>query len=344
MIHSPGYRCHLSIHRRPPVAETVAYQPDGQTRCWSWRGWKELPLHWRCGLCTCGTCAVGLTLIAGSATAEQQGAQCADTTRNRLQPRTDSQWRLSCSYILDADPCASRGNKKRPPPAEAVFITGEEDRSLATRGLAAHRDQAHAFANPGTSLFRIVFPARSLHAAVVHFHRHLDALRRGYFVSIAVPMMPPSTTPAIAPAAAAAAAHFATGNVAETGAGDGADTGVGPSSFTSRTLVTVARCTVCITRVFTRIGLAGQTAGAATLPPTMRLRIFSRCHVCCSLISLLPDPLAERLLIFVGNQIAIDVMILAATAGDLDRTEQRRRRPVCSQSRPFWMLYSKPAR
>ena len=51
------------------LPETVAYQPDGQTTLLELARLEELPLHWRCGLGTCGTCAVRLTLIAGTAPA-----------------------------------------------------------------------------------------------------------------------------------------------------------------------------------------------------------------------------------------------------------------------------------
>lgn len=85
------------------LPETVEYQPDGQTTLLELARLEELPLHWRCGLGTCGTCAVRLTVIAGS------GQSMSNKERNvlahhakPLQALADgSQWRLSCSYILD---------------------------------------------------------------------------------------------------------------------------------------------------------------------------------------------------------------------------------------------------
>lgn len=81
----------------------VAYQPDGSTTLLELARLEELPLHWRCGLGTCGTCAVKLTVIAG------QEQQMGNKERNVLahhgkpekQNASDWRWRLSCSYILD---------------------------------------------------------------------------------------------------------------------------------------------------------------------------------------------------------------------------------------------------
>lgn len=85
------------------LPETVAYQPDGQTTLLELARLEELPLHWRCGLGTCGTCAVRLTLIAGTAQPLSNKERNVLTHHAKpLQPLADgSQWRLSCSYILD---------------------------------------------------------------------------------------------------------------------------------------------------------------------------------------------------------------------------------------------------
>ncbi|MGL5987359.1 MAG: 2Fe-2S iron-sulfur cluster-binding protein [Burkholderiales bacterium] len=81
----------------------VDYQPDGTTTLLELARIEDLPLHWRCGLGTCGTCAIRLTLLAGQAQpmGNKERNVLAHHGKNEQQNASDWHWRLGCSYILN---------------------------------------------------------------------------------------------------------------------------------------------------------------------------------------------------------------------------------------------------
>ena len=85
------------------LPEAVEYQPDGQTTLLELARLEELPLHWRCGLGTCCTCAVRLTVTSGEALVMGNKERNVLTRHGKpLDPLPDgSSWRLSCSYVLN---------------------------------------------------------------------------------------------------------------------------------------------------------------------------------------------------------------------------------------------------
>jgi len=84
-------------------AVRVDYQPDGTTTLLELARLEDLPLHWRCGLGTCGTCAIRLSLLAGEeqAMGNKERNVLTHHGKDATQNASDWRWRLSCSYVLN---------------------------------------------------------------------------------------------------------------------------------------------------------------------------------------------------------------------------------------------------
>ncbi len=85
------------------IPHCVTYQPDGQTTLLDLARLADLPLHWRCGLGTCGTCAVRVTVQAGAVLpmGNKERNVLARHGKSLDMLPDGSQWRLSCSHVLN---------------------------------------------------------------------------------------------------------------------------------------------------------------------------------------------------------------------------------------------------
>lgn len=81
----------------PAVCE---YEPDGQLTVLSLARRHQLPLWWRCGLGTCGTCAVRISVLEG---APQPMASKERNVLARAEKPPQARWRLACSHPLSGE-------------------------------------------------------------------------------------------------------------------------------------------------------------------------------------------------------------------------------------------------
>jgi ferredoxin len=87
------------------IATVVEYEPDGTTTVLELARRNELPLEWRCGLGTCGTCAARVIVLEGPV------RSMGNRERNVLVREgyeagpvcAGSSWRLVCGYVLSGE-------------------------------------------------------------------------------------------------------------------------------------------------------------------------------------------------------------------------------------------------
>ena len=76
------------------------YQPGGEPTVLELARRHQLPLYWRCGLGTCGTCAVRLTVTEGP-------LRPIDSKERNVLARegkpVEQGWRLACGYWLSGE-------------------------------------------------------------------------------------------------------------------------------------------------------------------------------------------------------------------------------------------------
>lgn len=85
-----------------PAEVAVEYRPDGTTTVLELARQHDIPLHWRCGLGTCGTCAVRVTVLDGALLPPTRKEQNV-LTREGKPVEGGAVWRLMCGYVLSGE-------------------------------------------------------------------------------------------------------------------------------------------------------------------------------------------------------------------------------------------------
>lgn len=76
------------------------YQPDGALTVLGLARQHQIPIYWRCGRGTCGSCAVRLTVLGGD-------SRPLDNKERNVLAREEKPlqqgWRLTCGYLLSGE-------------------------------------------------------------------------------------------------------------------------------------------------------------------------------------------------------------------------------------------------
>ena len=87
------------------AAERADYLPDGALTVLELARRRQLPLHWRCGLGTCGTCAVRVTVLDGCLrpmAGKERNVLAREGYPVSLEEGA-ANWRLICGYVLSGE-------------------------------------------------------------------------------------------------------------------------------------------------------------------------------------------------------------------------------------------------
>jgi ferredoxin len=77
----------------------VDYRPDGQTSVLELARRHDIPLPWRCGLGTCGSCVAFVTVLDGAPMPMGRKERNVLDREGKLEPGR----RLTCSYLLTGE-------------------------------------------------------------------------------------------------------------------------------------------------------------------------------------------------------------------------------------------------
>lgn len=84
-----------------PADVAVEYCPDGTTTVLELARRHDVPLHWRCGLGTCGTCAVRVIVLEGDlrSPTRKEASVLSREGKPALPAEGAPAWRLMCGYV-----------------------------------------------------------------------------------------------------------------------------------------------------------------------------------------------------------------------------------------------------
>lgn len=87
------------------VERVCPYQPDGRLTLLELARRHQLPLHWRCGLGTCGTCVVQVRVLSGPLRpmdSKERNVLAREGWPTELEPALANA-RLACCYVLSGE-------------------------------------------------------------------------------------------------------------------------------------------------------------------------------------------------------------------------------------------------